>query len=94
MVVESVDGMTVKSDLSKGTIRVNIPQAYLEYRTENWDPPALWDEGINGLILDYNVIANTNFQNHNDQNNRTNINANGLLGINVRKYGNVITKAT
>ena len=83
LIVASLDGMSVKTNQSKGTIKISIPQAYLEYRTENWDPPSLWDEGINGLILDYNVIANTNFKNHRDQSDLTNINTNGVLGFNL-----------
>ncbi|WP_171264710.1 fimbria/pilus outer membrane usher protein [Acinetobacter sp. ANC 4558] len=86
LVINSLDGMTVKSDQSKGTININIPQAYLEYRTENWDPPSSWDEGINGLIFDYNVLANTNFKNHRDQYDLTNISANGVLGLNVNEW--------
>jgi outer membrane usher protein PapC len=83
LIISSLDGMSVKSNQSKGEIKISIPQAYLEYRTENWDPPSLWDEGMNGFILDYNIIANTSFKNHVDQFDLTNINTNGVLGFNV-----------
>ena len=86
LVIDSLEGMTVKSDLSKGTVKINIPQAYLEYRTENWDPPALWSEGINGLIFDYNILANTNIYNGQNTSNRTNISANGLVGLNLNEW--------
>lgn len=86
LIISSVDGMSVSSNQSKGTIKISIPQAYLEYRTENWDPPSMWDEGVNGFILDYNVIANTNFKNHRDQFDLTNINTNGVIGFNMNAW--------
>jgi outer membrane usher protein PapC len=82
LVIESLDGMTVKSDLSKGTLRVNIPQAYLEYRTETWDPPSLWDNGISGVVFDYNVLSRSIFQHNSESDNQTYLNANGIMGFN------------
>lgn len=38
------------------------PQAYLDYASEDWDPPARWDEGIPGLLFDYNVNVQTQHQ--------------------------------
>ncbi|MEG2734524.1 MAG: outer membrane usher protein [Hafnia sp.] len=53
----SVQGMEVRGDLSTNSLYLSIPQAFLEYTDENWDPPSRWDEGIPGLLLDYNVNA-------------------------------------
>jgi outer membrane usher protein FimD/PapC len=55
----SLPGMEVKGDLATSALYLNIPQAYLEYTDENWDPPSRWDNGIPGLLLDYNLNGRT-----------------------------------
>lgn len=57
-----LSGMEVRGDLSTSSLYLNIPQAFLEYTDENWDPPARWDEGIAGLLFDYNVNAQSQQQ--------------------------------
>ncbi|OKB67960.1 fimbrial assembly protein [Serratia marcescens] len=56
----SVQGMEMRGDLATSSLYLNIPQAFLEYTADNWDPPSRWDEGIPGLLFDYNVNAQTN----------------------------------
>ncbi len=51
----SLQGMEVRGDLSTSSLYLSIPQAFLEYIADNWDPPSRWDEGIPGLLFDYNV---------------------------------------
>lgn len=58
----SVAGMEVRGDLSTSSLYLNIPQAFLEYTTEDWDPPSRWDEGIPGLLFDYNINAQSQQQ--------------------------------
>ncbi|MCP5854500.1 hypothetical protein NL323_31655, partial [Klebsiella pneumoniae] len=53
----SVKGMEIRGDLPTTSLYLSIPQAYLEYTDENWDPPSRWDEGVAGLLLDYNLNA-------------------------------------
>lgn len=48
-------GVSVIPNLPEGIVTLNIPQLYLEYMDNNWLPKSLWDEGINGLLLDYNA---------------------------------------
>lgn len=55
----SLSGMEARGDLASSSLYLNIPQAYLEYSSENWDPPSRWDDGIPGLLFDYNVNAQT-----------------------------------
>ena len=57
--LHSLAGMEARGDLSSSSLYLNIPQAYLEYSSENWDPPSRWDNGIPGLLLDYNLNAQT-----------------------------------
>ncbi|HEK1094867.1 TPA: fimbria/pilus outer membrane usher protein [Proteus mirabilis] len=79
--VKSIPGTVLSGDLSSSTLTINIPQAYLDYRTENWDPPSLWDDGIAGIFIDYNITAKSNRSAH-GQNSYT-VNANGLTGANL-----------
>lgn len=58
----SLKGMEVRGDLATSSLYLSIPQAYLDYVSEDWDPPSRWDEGIPGLLLDYNLNAQTQHQ--------------------------------
>ncbi len=57
-------------------------RAYMEYSDVDWDPPARWDNGIPGIILDYNI----NNQLRHDQESGSeeqSISGNGTLGANT-----------
>ncbi len=58
----SLKGMEVRGDLGTSSLYLSIPQAYLDYVSEDWDPPSRWDEGIPGLLFDYNLNAQTQHQ--------------------------------
>jgi outer membrane usher protein FimD/PapC len=60
--LSSLKGMEARGNLSNGVLYLSIPQAYLEYTSDNWDPPSRWDDGIPGLLLDYNFNAQTRRQ--------------------------------
>ncbi len=60
--LESLPGTDVKADMAESAVYINIPQAYLEYSAENWDPPSRWEEGIPGVLLDYNMNAQVSQQ--------------------------------
>lgn len=79
--ISSLPGMTVSASLGSGNLLLTIPQAYLEYSAPNWDPPSRWDNGISGLIFDYNVNANvTNPANGKQQQQLTGM---GTMGANL-----------
>lgn len=50
-------GMTVSADLSSARLNISVPQMYLEYTDAGWLPPSRWDEGVPGILADYNVNA-------------------------------------
>lgn len=78
----SLDGMEVRGDLGAAALYLNIPQAYLEYTAENWDPPARWDNGIPGILFDYNLNAQS--QRQQKQGTQSfNLSGNGTLGANL-----------
>lgn len=80
----SLDGMTVQGNLSSSALNITVPQAYLEYTSDNWDPPSRWDNGIPGVIFDYNVnaLAGHNFDDY-DDGHYYNLSGNGTVGLNV-----------
>ncbi|MFV8845427.1 outer membrane usher protein [Serratia fonticola] len=78
----SVHGMEVRGDLSTSSLYMSIPQAYLEYSDESWDPPSRWEEGIPGLLLDYNVNANSQHQQR-DGSKGYSVSGNGTVGANL-----------
>ncbi|MGH8451745.1 outer membrane usher protein [Pseudomonas sp.] len=79
--VQGLPGMEVSGDLATSTLNINIPQAYLEYSAINWDPPSRWDEGVPGLLVDYNMTAQSSYQKNDGASN--NISGNGTLGANA-----------
>lgn len=79
--IRSLPGMEVTGDLSTSTLRISLPQAYLQYTAQNWDPPSRWDEGVSGLLFDYNLTAQS-IRNKNDGV-KNNLSGNGTLGANV-----------
>lgn len=80
----SLDGMTATGDLGTSTLNISIPQAYLEYVSDTWDPPSRWDNGVNGAIFDYNLNATAGSRHRDYGNGRYyDISANGTTGLNV-----------
>ncbi|ENG4185981.1 fimbria/pilus outer membrane usher protein [Providencia rettgeri] len=77
----SIDGALVKGDLSDASLKVSIPQAWLEYSDDNWLPQSLWDDGLPGLMFDYNV--NGNIIKPDNGNSNKSISSNGTLGANL-----------
>lgn len=79
--ITSLPGMEVSGDLATSTLSINLPQAYLEYNALHWDPPSRWDEGVPGLLLDYSLTAQSNYQKNDGQ--RKNLSGNGTVGANA-----------
>ncbi|EPL9180879.1 outer membrane usher protein [Serratia marcescens] len=78
----SLQGMEVRGDLATSALYLSIPQAYLEYISDDWDPPSRWDEGIPGILFDYNVNAQTQKQ-LKEGTNSYNVSGNGTAGANL-----------
>lgn len=79
--IESLPGMEVSGDLATSTLNISLPQAYLEYSAINWDPPSRWDEGVPGLLVDYNMTVQSSYQKNDGT--RNNLSGNGTLGANA-----------
>lgn len=77
----SLKGLEARGDIGKDALYLNVPQAYLQYNTPNWDPPSRWDEGIPGLLFDYNFNADARHQDQNDEK-AYSLSGNGTTGAN------------
>jgi len=80
--ITSLKGMEARGDLATAVLYLSIPQAYLEYASDDWDPPSRWDEGIPGLLLDYNLNGQTQRQQR-DGSQRYSLSGNGTTGANL-----------
>lgn len=78
-------GITAQGSLSSYSLTLAVPQAYMNYVADGWDPPSRWAEGVNGAMIDYGLnlqqthVAKTNV-------NRTNLSAYGIAGFNVSAW--------
>ncbi|MGL4429834.1 MAG: outer membrane usher protein [Silvania sp.] len=78
--LNSLEGIAVRPDLGSSALYVSVPQAFLEYTAENWDPPSLWDNGIPGVLFDYNFNAMSTRQETGGRSN--DVSGNGTTGAN------------
>ncbi|CRM01991.1 MULTISPECIES: outer membrane usher protein [Pseudomonas] len=79
--LKGLPGTQVSADLATSRLNISLPQAYLQYSAINWDPPSRWDEGVPGLLVDYNLTAQSIFQRNDGQ--RKNLSGNGTVGANA-----------
>ncbi|HEM8838477.1 TPA: outer membrane usher protein [Klebsiella aerogenes] len=78
---KSLSGVEMKGDLGAGALYINMPQAYLEYTAENWDPPSRWDNGIAGVLFDYNLNSQVVKPSNGGQ--TQSLSGNGTTGVNI-----------
>ena len=80
----SLQGMVMRTDMASNTLFINLPQAYLDYVAENWDPPSRWDEGVAGILFDYNLNGQSIRQNESGSTEESKtLSGNGTTGMNV-----------
>lgn len=49
--------ITLAFEQSSQTLKITIPQAWLMFNMADWMPPSTWDNGVPGVLLDYNLFA-------------------------------------
>lgn len=81
LAVDSISGMQVRGNLGESRLSITIPQAWLEYSAANWEPPSRWDNGVPGLLMDYNLFASTTRAQHGA--NSQSVSGNGTGGVNA-----------
>lgn len=80
---DSLPGTTYQVDINNQIIDISMPKKYLEFSEDNWDPPALWEEGLSGALLDYNLNA-THQQNRGSH--RDSMDSTGVVGLNFASW--------
>lgn len=80
--VTSLESVEAEADMGTSTLTLNVPQAYLEYSSENWVPSSMWENGIPGLLADYNFNALTSQGQGNNKTDRNSLSGNGTFGAN------------
>lgn len=78
--LQSLEGMTARADLGTSTLYLSVPQAFLEYTAENWDPPSRWDNGVPGILFDYGINGMNSRQSSGGQ--AQSVSGNGTAGVN------------
>ncbi|WP_085700807.1 fimbria/pilus outer membrane usher protein [Pseudomonas sp. B26(2017)] len=55
-----IDGAVVEMDVSKLSLSISIPQAYIKRRSRGYVDPSLWDDGITAAFTNYQLNFNRN----------------------------------
>lgn len=79
--LSKIPGASVRADLAEATLNINMPQAWLEYSDASWLPTSRWEDGIPGILFDYNVNGNVTKPNEGKQ--TESLNFNGTAGVNI-----------
>ncbi|MFV0263047.1 MAG: fimbria/pilus outer membrane usher protein [Kluyvera sp.] len=73
--------VTFTLDMAQQQLNIAIPQAWIAWKANGWMPPATWNDGVAGFLLDYNLFAST--YRPNDGGHSENLNAYGTSGLNL-----------
>lgn len=74
-------GVITRGDLSESSLQVSVPQAWLEYQDASWLPPSRWEDGLPGVLFDYNLNASMTKPNTGQQS--QNMSGTGTAGANL-----------
>lgn len=76
----ALKGTRILPDTAQSQLNISMPKMYLEYSDSTWLPPSRWDNGIAGILFDYN--ANFTINKPKDGSKTQNGWINGTLGGN------------
>ena len=79
--LSALPGVDIRANPAEGVLYINVPQAWLEYSDTSWLPPSRWDNGIPGLLFDYNINGSVNKPHAGKQSQY--ISYNGTTGANI-----------
>lgn len=79
--LSQLSGVEIRPDPAAGMLYINMPQAWLEYSDASWLPPSRWDNGIPGLLFDYNINGMVNKPHQGNQS--QSLSYNGTTGANL-----------
>ncbi|MFM4814476.1 fimbria/pilus outer membrane usher protein [Aeromonas dhakensis] len=79
--LDGLKGIVVKGTLNNYSLNISVPQEYMQNTYKNWDLPSNWDNGVNGVIIDYGI--NVRYNNRYQNGDSTDVSAYGVAGINT-----------
>jgi outer membrane usher protein FimD/PapC len=77
----ALEGVVLRGDLSESSLQIVVPQAWLEYQDASWLPVSRWEEGIPGMLVDYNLNTNVTWPRQGNQSQSASIS--GTTGVNL-----------
>ncbi|ARB20296.1 fimbria/pilus outer membrane usher protein [Klebsiella sp. K794] len=77
----ALEGVVLRGDLSESSLQIAVPQAWLEYQDASWLPVSRWEEGIPGMLVDYNLNTNVTWPRQGNQSQSASIS--GTTGVNL-----------
>lgn len=81
LATSSLAGTLARGELANSTLSISMPQEFLQYQSANWDPPSRWDNGIPGLLFDYNLNTQARFNAHSGD--QRSLSGSGVAGANA-----------
>ena len=78
--LSQLPGVEIRPNPAEGMLYINMPQAWLEYSDASWLPPSRWDNGIPGLLFDYNINGTVSKPHKGKQ--TQSVGYNGTAGVN------------
>ncbi|EMS9655031.1 fimbria/pilus outer membrane usher protein [Escherichia coli] len=78
--LSQLPGKEIHPNPAEGMLHINMPQVWLEYSDASWLPPSRWDNGIPGLLFDYNINGTVKKPNKGKQSHS--LSYNGTAGVN------------
>lgn len=82
--LSALTGVQIHIELATLSLKITIPQSWVEYHDPYWIPPALWEEGISGAFIDYSANVSATEENKGD--NQVYLSTNGTAGINLSAW--------
>lgn len=73
--------ITFTLDMAQQQLNIALPQAWVAWKANGWMPPATWDDGVSGFLLDYNLFASSWRPEEGEPS--ENLNAYGTAGVNM-----------
>ncbi len=84
--LSAIPDVRINSLVGKGEMKISIPQAWMKYSDPNWTPPEQWDDGVPGLLLDYNLNGQINKRFNNDRATGRSLSGYGTVGGNAGSW--------
>lgn len=78
---KKISGIRIKPVINEGKLYINAPTVYFTYNDDSFPSPEVWDDGISGVILDYNI--DDYILKQKDMSYYSNISYYGTTGINI-----------